>query len=277
MKINAVYIGNIASIGDEICLSESFNLVGIISEKNKISSEMLTFSISRNLTLYDVVDKDELNKSIRLFDKSTIFIMCGFGIILTQDIVSTRKIFNIHPGELPKYKGRHPIFHSIINGENRIGITLHEVNERIDEGAIIDIIYLPLPFDEGEVFVFKNLRSISKKLLNSLNDFLLGNKILINNNSESYFPIVSEESITINVDMKPALILNIIRAQAKYNGGIFLYEGMKYGIKKAVVDFIKKDFHIKNNLIFDNENSWIGINIDSIIFIKVIESMLIPV
>ena len=46
-------------------------------------------------------------------------------------------IVNFHPGILPKYKGLFPNFYSLLNNENYIGITFHEIEKKIDSGKII--------------------------------------------------------------------------------------------------------------------------------------------
>ena len=46
-------------------------------------------------------------------------------------------VVNFHAGMLPRYRGRNVINWAIINGEEEIGITAHQVDEGIDTGAII--------------------------------------------------------------------------------------------------------------------------------------------
>lgn len=46
-------------------------------------------------------------------------------------------VVNFHAGMLPRYRGRNVINWAIINGEEEIGLTAHQVDEGIDTGAII--------------------------------------------------------------------------------------------------------------------------------------------
>lgn len=46
-------------------------------------------------------------------------------------------VVNFHAGMLPRYRGRNVINWAIINGEEEIGITAHQVDEGIDTGAIV--------------------------------------------------------------------------------------------------------------------------------------------
>jgi len=44
---------------------------------------------------------------------------------------------NLHPGILPRYKGIWAFFWKIFNREKKGGVTIHFMNEKIDEGRII--------------------------------------------------------------------------------------------------------------------------------------------
>lgn len=44
---------------------------------------------------------------------------------------------NVHSALLPKYRGRFPSFWVLANGETETGVTVHYMNERLDDGAIL--------------------------------------------------------------------------------------------------------------------------------------------
>lgn len=46
--------------------------------------------------------------------------------------------FNIHPGFLPEYRGAHTTNWALINNERRIGVTMHLLSDKFDDGEIID-------------------------------------------------------------------------------------------------------------------------------------------
>ena len=47
------------------------------------------------------------------------------------------RIINIHPSLLPKYKGLHAIEQALKNRDREIGVTVHYVDEKLDNGPII--------------------------------------------------------------------------------------------------------------------------------------------
>jgi methionyl-tRNA formyltransferase len=55
---------------------------------------------------------------------------------------------NIHHAPLPYYRGMMPTFWQLYHGESRVGVTIHYVNEKIDEGEVL--FQESLPVESGE-------------------------------------------------------------------------------------------------------------------------------
>jgi methionyl-tRNA formyltransferase len=47
------------------------------------------------------------------------------------------QIFNIHFGPLPEYKGPTPIFWQLKHGEKKLGLVIHKLTQKYDEGPIV--------------------------------------------------------------------------------------------------------------------------------------------
>ena len=79
-----------------------------------------------------------------------IICLAGFMRILSSNFVAkwTRRILNIHPSLLPKYKGLHTHQRAIEAGDPYAGCTVHYVAAEVDGGEIIDQIEVPIL--EGE-------------------------------------------------------------------------------------------------------------------------------
>lgn len=58
-------------------------------------------------------------------------------IVLNKLKTSITPIFNIHFGSLPAYKGPTPIFWQLKHGDKKIGLTIHRLSKRFDEGVIV--------------------------------------------------------------------------------------------------------------------------------------------
>ncbi len=68
-----------------------------------------------------------------------LIVLAGYMRILTEKFVRRfeGKIINIHPSYLPHYKGAKAIKDAYEDGKNIFGVTVHYVNEKVDDGEII--------------------------------------------------------------------------------------------------------------------------------------------
>ena len=87
-------------------------------------------------------NKYKFEKTIlkKLFEyKIDIICLAGFMKILSKKFIRNfkRKIINIHPSLLPKYKGLNTFQRALKSNEKLTGCTVHFVNEKLDSGKII--------------------------------------------------------------------------------------------------------------------------------------------
>lgn len=61
------------------------------------------------------------------------------------------KMINIHPGLLPEYRGLNPVNWALKNNEKFHGVTIHEITEKIDSGAVISQVKFRIFPDKEEV------------------------------------------------------------------------------------------------------------------------------
>jgi hypothetical protein len=73
-----------------------------------------------------------------------IIISARFSLIFKANIERIPKfgIFNVHPGALPGYAGLYAPLRGVFNREDKLGCTLHRVDEGIDTGALYSVSYL---------------------------------------------------------------------------------------------------------------------------------------
>lgn len=65
--------------------------------------------------------------------------------------------FNMHGSLLPKYRGRAPVNWAVIHGERETGATLHAMNQKPDNGAIVDQCAVPILGDDTAQDVFNKV------------------------------------------------------------------------------------------------------------------------
>lgn len=71
--------------------------------------------------------------------EADIFVVAAFGQILSKEILDMPRYgcVNIHASLLPKYRGAAPIQWAVIDGEEKTGVTIMQMNEGLDTGDIL--------------------------------------------------------------------------------------------------------------------------------------------
>ena len=81
-----------------------------------------------------------------------LVVLAGFMRILTAEFVTHyhRRLINIHPSLLPKYKGLDTHRRALDAGDTVAGATVHWVTEALDAGDIIQQVEVPIVADDSE-------------------------------------------------------------------------------------------------------------------------------
>lgn len=71
--------------------------------------------------------------------EADVFIVAAFGQILSKEILDMPRFgcLNIHASLLPAYRGASPIQWAVINGEEKTGVTIMQMDEGVDTGDIL--------------------------------------------------------------------------------------------------------------------------------------------
>ena len=104
------------------------------------------------------------DKLIRKCEKYNIDngIVFTFSVLLKKNVIDSFKkgIINFHPSLLPKHRGQDPVFRTIYNGDKISGITIHLIDEKMDNGKI-------LLRKKSEIKEEDNVNTLSNMLLQS--------------------------------------------------------------------------------------------------------------
>ena len=73
-------------------------------------------------------------------------IVISYGVILRDNVLSSAPVINIHPSDLPKYRGPSPIKTALFNGDWESAVCLMQVTPELDAGDV----FMRVPFAIGE-------------------------------------------------------------------------------------------------------------------------------
>ena len=79
--------------------------------------------------------------------KPDYIIVAAFGQILPKNILDIAPCINLHASLLPQYRGASPVQQSLLNGDEKSGVTSMLMEEGLDTGDILEIVEFVIPED----------------------------------------------------------------------------------------------------------------------------------
>ena len=117
-------------------------IIKLIISNNKNANGIIY--AKKNSIPYVIVNnkhKNNDNKLLQILKKNNISFIClaGYMKIISKNFIKSfgKKIINIHPSLLPKFKGLNTFARILKNNEKKTGCTVHYVNEKMDGGNAI--------------------------------------------------------------------------------------------------------------------------------------------
>ena len=195
--------------------------------------------------------------------KADLFVCSGYKKILNKNFLDRNIVLNIHYSLLPKYRGLHSVIWAILNEEKYFGLTIHLMNEFIDDGPII------------YQFKFKNIGQNSKQIIETCNkhverklskivNYFLNNKIRLRaQNKKQIFWVCKRNynDCLINFDNSISFLELLFKALVEP------YPLPQIKIKKKLIEImdyelIKKNYYMTNGRVVNvqNENAYIKVS-----------------
>ncbi len=146
-----------------------------------------------------------------------LIVTAAFGQIIPKEILDIPEYgcVNIHASLLPKYRGASPIQQALLNGDEKTGITLMYMNEKMDEGDIIfskEISILP---DDNAGSLFDRLAALGADVIADYAKLLSSGKpcgVQQKHENATYCSKIQKEQGNINWNDNCKSIENLIRA-----------------------------------------------------------------
>ena len=96
--------------------------------------------------------------------KPDFIIVAAFGQILSKNILDIAPCINLHASLLPQYRGASPVQQSLLNGDEKTGVTSMLMEEGLDTGDILDSIEFDIPKDMRLYALMQQLTEDASKL-----------------------------------------------------------------------------------------------------------------
>lgn len=100
----------------------------------KIAAKALQLNIEQPATLRDATAQAQLASF-----GADILVVVAYGLILPQAVLAIPRLggINIHPSLLPRWRGATPLQQTILENDKTTGVTIIQMNEKMDAGDIL--------------------------------------------------------------------------------------------------------------------------------------------
>lgn len=225
--LNIVFWGS-PHVAKEILESldnKEFNITGVVSQparpfgRKRIMTEtpVAQYALDNDIPCItpELMD-DEMAEQLRSWTPD-VFVVIAYGRIIPMEILLIPRLvpINVHYSLLPRFRGASPITFALWNGQEETGITLIEMNEKLDSGDILFQKSIKIHPEESYSQLEMRLTDLAKNALHStllkLEDYIEC-RVSQDHSQCCYTTLLDREDGRINW-LKPATeIVNHIRA-----------------------------------------------------------------
>jgi methionyl-tRNA formyltransferase len=92
-------------------------------------------------------------------------VVCAFGALIKEPLLSDHVIYNVHPSLLPRWRGAAPVERAIMAGDTETGVAIMRLTAGLDEGPVCAQARVPIAPDDDYGTLAHRLADVGADLL----------------------------------------------------------------------------------------------------------------
>lgn len=167
-----------------------------------------------------------------------LIVVAAFGQILRPAVLDLPRYgcINVHASLLPRWRGAAPIQAALLAGDPETGVTIMQMDQGVDTGAILSQRALPIDELDTAGTLFNKLAPLGAELLmETLPDYFAG-KLLPQPQDDSratYAPMLKKEDGRLDFSLPAEELVRRVRAFHPWPGAFFEWQGGLLKIHQA--------------------------------------------
>ncbi|MBO5452920.1 MAG: methionyl-tRNA formyltransferase [Clostridia bacterium] len=233
-----------------LCKRDDCEIVGVVTQPDRKKGRgyelapppVKEFALSRGLEVFQPeILKDGAFSEVLEEKKPDIIIVIAYGRILPPYIIDYPKYgcINVHASLLPKYRGAAPLQWCIINGEDKTGVTIMQMDNGLDTGDMLLVEEIAIEDNETTGTLFDKASLCGAETLSKALDLIFEGKVTRtpqNHEEMTYAPMITKEMSYIDWSKSAESIRNLIRGLNPSPGAKTVAGGKIIKIFEAEVD-----------------------------------------
>lgn len=230
-------------------LMESYQVVAVYTRTDKpvgrgkqiVPSPVKEFALAHDLPLEQPRTlRNGAEQHLLQSYQPDVIVVAAYGMILPKAVLDApfKGCLNVHASLLPRWRGASPITYAILHGDTETGVTLMQMDEGLDTGAILLQRSIPLARDETTGTLTEKLARLGAELVcEGLPEYLAGKLAprLQDNAHATMTPLVAKEDGRMNWSKSAIFLERMVRAYQPWPTAYTLYHGEPFKILRAAV------------------------------------------
>jgi methionyl-tRNA formyltransferase len=155
--------------------------------------------------------------------KVDVALVVAYGRILPKDVLEAPRLgcVNVHASLLPKYRGAAPITWAVVHGEPETGVTLMQMDEGMDTGAMLEQFATEIVADETAGDLSERLSALGALAVRKgLPKYILGayKPVAQDNDKATVAPILKKEDGRIDFTKPARAVHDHVRGMSPWPG-----------------------------------------------------------
>lgn len=173
--------------------------------------------------------------------EADVFIVAAYGQILSREILEMPSLgcLNIHASLLPRYRGASPIQHAIMDGEEKTGITIMQMDAGIDTGDMLYRKEIPLEAEDTYETLHDRLTVLGGEAIVEALKLLEQGKLKPEKQDDTkscYAPLIRKEDGELDFSRPAAELERLIRGMTPWPSAYTGYRGRQLKVWKALAE-----------------------------------------
>ena len=191
-----------------------------------------------NIRTPENFNKIEDEKKVLEKIEADMALVVAYGQILPESILNVCKkgFINIHASLLPKLRGAAPIQRSIMNLDNETGISIMQINEKLDQGKVYSQHKIKINKDDNAEDLSLKLSNLAaEKIIDDIESIFENKKKFLeqDHSKATYANKIKKEEGRIDWNDQAEKIIGKINGLYPTPGAWFYFEGSRYKILRA--------------------------------------------
>ena len=205
-------------------------------------SPIQIFCEENNLSIRTPENFNKIEDEKKVLEKieADMALVVAYGQILPESILNVCKkgFINIHASLLPKLRGAAPIQRSIMNLDNETGVSIMQINEKLDQGKVYSQHKIKINKDDNAEDLSLKLSNLAaKKIVDDIEGIFENKKKFFeqDHSKATYANKIKKEEGRIDWNDQAEKIIGKINGLYPVPGAWFYFDGARYKILKASV------------------------------------------